>query len=126
MARPAGKHGKCVMPPNYLSAIISTVCNRLERDDSPATPSGRSRAPAGAHQGAGGIPAARGSGPPSGGRAAADPHPAGARQRAGQVEVNGGAWNVAVPFGGFGQSGYGRELGSYGLEEYLEVKALQF
>jgi aldehyde dehydrogenase (NAD+) len=48
------------------------------------------------------------------------------RLRAGQVEVNGGAWNVAAPFGGFGQSGYGRELGSYGLEEYLEVKALQF
>ncbi len=48
------------------------------------------------------------------------------RLRAGQVEVNGGAWNVAAPFGGFGQSGYGRELGAYGLEEYLEVKALQF
>jgi acyl-CoA reductase-like NAD-dependent aldehyde dehydrogenase len=48
------------------------------------------------------------------------------RLRAGQVEVNGGAWNVAAPFGGFGQSGYRRELGSYGLEEYLEVKALQF
>ena len=52
MARPVGKHGKCVMPPNYLSAIISTVCNRLERDDSPAAPSGRSRASAGARQGA--------------------------------------------------------------------------
>jgi aldehyde dehydrogenase (NAD+) len=48
------------------------------------------------------------------------------RLRAGQVEVNGGAWNVAAPFGGFGQSGYGRELGAYGLEEYLAVKALQF
>src|SRR5450755_1259305 len=48
------------------------------------------------------------------------------RLRAGQVEVNGGAWNVAAPFGGFGQSGYGRELGAHGLEEYLEVKALQF
>jgi aldehyde dehydrogenase (NAD+) len=48
------------------------------------------------------------------------------RLRAGQVEVNGGAWNVAAPFGGFGQSGYGRELGAYGLEEYLEYKSLQF
>jgi aldehyde dehydrogenase (NAD+) len=45
---------------------------------------------------------------------------------AGQVEVNGGAFNVAAPFGGFGQSGYGRELGVQGLEEFLEVKALQF
>jgi aldehyde dehydrogenase (NAD+) len=50
-----------------------------------------------------------------------------ARQlRAGQVEINGGAFNVAAPFGGFGQSGYGRELGVSGLEEFLEVKALQF
>jgi acyl-CoA reductase-like NAD-dependent aldehyde dehydrogenase len=50
-----------------------------------------------------------------------------ARQlRAGQVEINGGAFNVTAPFGGFGQSGYGRELGVHGLEEFLEVKALQF
>jgi aldehyde dehydrogenase (NAD+) len=50
-----------------------------------------------------------------------------ARQlRAGQVEINGGAFNVGAPFGGFGQSGYGRELGVHGLEEFLEVKALQF
>ncbi|HTP17701.1 MAG TPA: aldehyde dehydrogenase family protein [Streptosporangiaceae bacterium] len=48
------------------------------------------------------------------------------RLRAGQVEVNGGAFNVAAPFGGFGQSGYGRELGVHGLEEFLEIKALQF
>jgi aldehyde dehydrogenase (NAD+) len=46
--------------------------------------------------------------------------------RAGQVEINGGAFNVAAPFGGFGQSGYGRELGRYGLEEFQEVKALLF
>jgi aldehyde dehydrogenase (NAD+) len=50
-----------------------------------------------------------------------------ARQlRAGQVEINGGAFNVAAPFGGFGQSGYGRELGVHGLEEFLEPKALMF
>jgi aldehyde dehydrogenase (NAD+) len=48
------------------------------------------------------------------------------RLRAGQVEINGGAFNVAAPFGGFGQSGYGRELGVHGLEEFLEVKALLF
>jgi len=48
------------------------------------------------------------------------------RLRAGQVEVNGGAWNILAPFGGFGRSGYGRELGKAGLEEYLEVKSLQF
>ncbi len=48
------------------------------------------------------------------------------RLRAGQVEINGGAFNVAAPFGGFGQSGYGRELGVHGLEEFGEVKALLF
>jgi aldehyde dehydrogenase (NAD+) len=50
----------------------------------------------------------------------------GRQLRAGQVEINGGAFNISAPFGGFGQSGYGRELGVHGLEEYLEVKALQF
>lgn len=50
-----------------------------------------------------------------------------ARQlRAGQVDINGGAFNVAAPFGGFGQSGFGRELGVHGLEEFLEIKSLQF
>lgn len=48
-----------------------------------------------------------------------------ARQlRAGQVEVNGGAFNLMAPFGGYKQSGHGRELGRFGLEEFLEVKAL--
>jgi acyl-CoA reductase-like NAD-dependent aldehyde dehydrogenase len=49
-----------------------------------------------------------------------------ARQlRTGQVEVNGGGFNPLAPFGGYKQSGIGRELGRYGLEEYLEVKSLQ-
>ncbi len=49
-----------------------------------------------------------------------------ARQlRTGQVEVNGGGFNPLAPFGGYKQSGNGRELGAYGLEEYLEVKSLQ-
>ena len=47
------------------------------------------------------------------------------RIRAGQVEVNGGAFNPAAPFGGYKQSGLGREAGKFGLEEFLEVKALQ-
>jgi aldehyde dehydrogenase (NAD+) len=49
-----------------------------------------------------------------------------ARQlRTGQVEVNGGSFNPLAPFGGYKQSGNGRELGKFGLEEYLEVKSLQ-
>ena len=47
------------------------------------------------------------------------------RIRAGQVEVNGGAFNVMAPFGGYKQSGLGREAGQFGLEEFLEVKSLQ-
>ncbi len=43
-----------------------------------------------------------------------------------QVEVNGGPFNILAPFGGCKQSGNGRELGKYGLEEYLEYKSLQF
>jgi acyl-CoA reductase-like NAD-dependent aldehyde dehydrogenase len=49
-----------------------------------------------------------------------------ARQlRTGQVEINGGAFNPIAPFGGYGQSGHGRENGRWGLEEYLQVKSLQ-
>lgn len=46
------------------------------------------------------------------------------RLRTGQVEINGGRFNPMAPFGGYKQSGNGRELGKYGLEEFLEVKAL--
>ncbi|WP_166268171.1 aldehyde dehydrogenase family protein [Marinobacter caseinilyticus] len=45
--------------------------------------------------------------------------------RTGQVFVNGGAFNPLAPFGGFGHSGIGREFGKWGLEEFLEVRALQ-
>jgi aldehyde dehydrogenase (NAD+) len=48
------------------------------------------------------------------------------RLRAGQVEINGGQFNPVAPFGGYRQSGYGRELGVHGLEEFLEIKSLQF
>ncbi|HKP85150.1 MAG TPA: aldehyde dehydrogenase family protein, partial [Blastocatellia bacterium] len=47
------------------------------------------------------------------------------RLRTGQVDINGGNFNPFAPFGGYKQSGNGRELGRYGLEEYLEVKSLQ-
>jgi len=48
------------------------------------------------------------------------------RMRAGQVDINGGCLNIHTPFGGRRQSGYGCELGRYGLEEYLDTKAFQF
>ncbi|MCD2198096.1 aldehyde dehydrogenase family protein [Actinomycetospora endophytica] len=47
------------------------------------------------------------------------------RMRTGQVDVNGGAFNPVAPFGGYKQSGTGRELGRYGLEEFLEIKSIQ-
>jgi len=45
--------------------------------------------------------------------------------RTGQVDLNGGRWNPLAPFGGYKQSGRGRENGVYGLEEFLEYKAMQ-
>ncbi len=47
------------------------------------------------------------------------------RLRTGQVDINGGRYNPQAPFGGYKQSGQGREFGKWGLEEYLEVKSLQ-
>jgi aldehyde dehydrogenase (NAD+)/betaine-aldehyde dehydrogenase len=47
------------------------------------------------------------------------------RIRTGQVDINGGSFNPLAPFGGFKSSGHGRELGRFGLEEYLEIKSLQ-
>lgn len=47
------------------------------------------------------------------------------RIRAGQVQINDGAFNIHAPFGGYGQSGNGREFGEAGLEEFLETKSMQ-
>lgn len=47
------------------------------------------------------------------------------RMETGQVDVNGGSFNPLAPFGGYKQSGVGRELGAYGLAEYLHTKSLQ-
>ncbi|MER7172089.1 aldehyde dehydrogenase family protein [Streptomyces mesophilus] len=44
----------------------------------------------------------------------------------GQVDINGGKFNPLAPFGGYKQSGVGRELGPHGLTEYLQTKSLQF
>jgi aldehyde dehydrogenase (NAD+) len=45
--------------------------------------------------------------------------------RTGQVQINGATFNPIAPFGGFKQSGHGREYGRYGLEGFLEVKSIQ-
>jgi aldehyde dehydrogenase (NAD+) len=47
-----------------------------------------------------------------------------AKIRAGRVYLNGAPADRAVPFGGYKQSGNGREHGVFGFEEYLEVKAV--
>ena len=46
------------------------------------------------------------------------------RIRAGQVHINYPAWDGRAPFGGYKRSGNGREYGVFGLEEYLETKAI--
>ena len=47
------------------------------------------------------------------------------RLRTGQVDLNGGAFNTEAPFGGYKQSGNGRERGRWGLDEFLETKSMQ-
>jgi aldehyde dehydrogenase (NAD+) len=48
-----------------------------------------------------------------------------ARLRTGTVSINGGVWfSPDVPFGGYKQSGVGREMGVAGFEEYLEIKSM--
>ncbi|MFN8018219.1 MAG: aldehyde dehydrogenase family protein [Acidimicrobiales bacterium] len=47
------------------------------------------------------------------------------RIRTGGVEINGGRYNPLAPFGGFKQSGIGREAGRYGLEEFLQTTSYQ-
>ncbi len=47
------------------------------------------------------------------------------RLRTGRVDINGATFNPLAPFGGYKQSGHGRELGRYGLEEFLVAKAIQ-
>jgi aldehyde dehydrogenase (NAD+) len=44
--------------------------------------------------------------------------------RTGQVDINGGSFNPLAPFGGYKQSGNGRELGEFGLDEYWEIKSM--
>ena len=48
------------------------------------------------------------------------------RMETGQVDINGGRFNPLAPFGGYKNSGVGRELGRHGLAEFLQTKSLQF
>ncbi|MGU3586794.1 aldehyde dehydrogenase family protein [Rhodococcus sp. C26F] len=47
------------------------------------------------------------------------------RIRAGQISINGARTNLRAPFGGYKQSGNGREYGRFGFEEFLETKSIQ-
>ncbi|UQU65681.1 aldehyde dehydrogenase family protein [Couchioplanes caeruleus] len=47
------------------------------------------------------------------------------RMRTGAVDLNGAAFNPVAPFGGYKQSGFGRELGVHGLSEFQQTKAIQ-
>jgi aldehyde dehydrogenase (NAD+) len=51
-------------------------------------------------------------------------HAVARRLRAGSVHINGAGQGYAEPFGGFKQSGNGRECGAYGLLEFLELKSI--
>jgi aldehyde dehydrogenase (NAD+) len=48
------------------------------------------------------------------------------RMDTGQVDINGGRFNPRAPFGGWKNSGIGRELGRHGLEEFLQTRSFQF
>ncbi len=64
----------------------------------------------------------------SGAVSSADPNRAQAvarRMRTGQIDINGGRFNPIAAFGGYKQSGFGRERGKFGLEEFLETKSMQ-
>lgn len=45
--------------------------------------------------------------------------------RTGQVDINGAPFNPRAPFGGYRRSGLGREIGDFGIEDVLEIKAVQ-
>jgi aldehyde dehydrogenase (NAD+) len=47
------------------------------------------------------------------------------RMRTGQVDINAAQFNLLAPFGGYKQSGHGREFGRLGIEEFTEVKSIQ-
>jgi aldehyde dehydrogenase (NAD+) len=47
------------------------------------------------------------------------------RIKTGTVDINGGAYNPMAPFGGYKQSGVGREMGPHGLDEFLQLKSVQ-
>ncbi len=47
------------------------------------------------------------------------------RLRTGQVDINAAAFNTRAPFGGYRQSGNGREFGRFGLDEFCEIKSIQ-
>ena len=49
-----------------------------------------------------------------------------AQLRCGKVDINGGAYNINAPAGGYKQSGIGRERGPLAIDEYQEIKSLQF
>ncbi len=47
------------------------------------------------------------------------------RMRTGQVDINGGRFNVLAPFGGYKKSGLGREVGPLALDEFFQLKSIQ-
>jgi aldehyde dehydrogenase (NAD+) len=47
-----------------------------------------------------------------------------ARMRSGNVYINYPTWDAGLPFGGYKQSGNGREYAEYGLEDFLEIKGI--